>query len=166
MFHFKVHKFSKHTLSNCTYWQDSKNLDHLNLEDILNNADEEGLHVLLEDDGEEHCYVEINNSQYEGGTSTVSYIQEYQESEENGEIFEVAESTEEIQYEESEEISYVTQHPNQADHAYGSQSKYKSVIDNKQKGNTKTAIFNLNLGEFTVDEDATPQPEEYNNTGS
>lgn len=75
------------------------------------------------------------------------------------ETYEVFESTEDNQYDESqsEYADYANQYPNQVNQSeFGDQSQSEHVNDVKQgEYGTKKAIFNLNLGEFTVDEDAT-----------
>lgn len=166
---FQVHKFSKHALSNCTYWQDAKNLDQINLEDILADADKEGIHVILDDD-EEQCFIELEDDEFEKHEE--KYIQQYQQVEDHGEAFEVVEHTEDSQHSQDHPVQndhtgYISHYPNQ-EHQYGYEKPrhYEPEIAIKQENyDGKKAIFNLNLGEFTVDEDPASHPEEFQNSG-
>lgn len=156
-------------LSNCTYWQDVKNLDHINLEDILADADKEGIHVILDDD-EEQCFIELEDDEFEEQHND-RYIKKYQQEEDCGETYVVVEDTEESQHSQNhvqnDHTNYINHYTNQEhQYSYGNPRHYEPEIAIKQENyDGKKAIFNLNLGEFTVDEDPSSHPDEFQNSG-
>lgn len=157
--YFQVHKFSKHALSNCSYWQDAKNLDHINLEDILADADKEGIHVILDDDDDERGYVKLDDDEFEE-MPVENYIQKY-EADGTEESYEVVEDPDELQYEP------INNSHDEDHYEYVNQSQYEPAVNVKQDNSTsKKAIFNLNLGEFTVDEDHASNSVEFQNSDS
>lgn len=109
---------------------------------MLENADREGTHVIFNNE-DQPCYIELD---------------EFQE----GEEYELVEETDNIFTENVDSQSQITY-----EHHYGNQenqSEYYENEDNYQvevEHNSKKAIFNLNLGEFTVDEDAVSQSVQY-----
>lgn len=125
----------------------------MNLEDILADADNEGIHVVLDDD-EDRCFIELEEDEFQ---ESQDGVENDQEGEEGGEeVYEVIDDS----YDESngEHVTYKNQYENE------NVTHYEPIINiNQEKNNTKKAIFNLNLGEFTVDDDVTPNPDEFSN---
>lgn len=126
------------------------------------DADKEGIHVILDEDDDEQRYVELEEDEFDE-TQDENYIQQY-EGEGNEDTYEVIEDPYKSQYHQNqgEHISNATEYENQENHyLYVNENQYELEINVKQQQSTsKKAIFNLNLGEFTVDEDA-QNPEEY-----
>lgn len=151
-----MHKFSKHVLSNCTYWKDPKNLDEINLEEILDNADNDGIHVVIND--EDQCYFRTEEEPEEN--SDDESTEEYEDADMDDEAYEIIEEGETQQYEESQDEylnndgQYVDQ---QNQYEYVNESNFEDTNTTSVEHNTlgtKKAIFNLNLGEFTIDDEA------------
>lgn len=98
-----------------------------------------------------------------------NYIQQYEE-DGTEESYEVVEDPDELQYDQyqNEPINNSHDYKNDEHHyEYVNQSQYEPAVNVKQDNSTsKKAIFNLNLGEFTVDEDHASNSEEFQNSDS
>ncbi|XP_023017074.2 uncharacterized protein [Leptinotarsa decemlineata] len=135
----KVVKISKHIQSRCQLWEDSISPEHLMLEDILNSADKEPIHVVLDPDDDEYVE-EYQYDQVEGEQEQhVQYISSIDDGQnyvvdENGQVMSVL--TEDVL--ESEIVQ---------------DDNFVEINENEVLIETTTnqGVFNLNLGEFTVE---------------
>lgn len=140
-YYFQVHKFSRHALSNCTYWQDAKNIDHINLEDILANADKEGVHVLLDDNE----FVELEDDEF-CQTQEDNYEHRDHDVESNENAYQMVDVADDSQFSEHQ-----NEHANFVNH-YVIHSENQYAHENHTKQKNVKGNFNLNLGEFSVDD--------------